>query len=336
MSKIWSGENKLYYLLIPFSLLYSMITWIRRKLYQFGILSSWRAPIPVIVVGNLSVGGNGKTPLVVSLVEQLQSRRYRVGVVSRGYGGKSDSYPLIVDDTTTAIQAGDEPILIYERTGVPFAVAPKRSDAVKALINKYPLDLIITDDGLQHYALQRDIEIVVIDGRRFFGNGWRLPAGPMRESQTRLNDVDFIVINGDIPSNDLLAGRDNFFTMYLKPMKAINLVSKEQQDLSSFPQICAMAGIAHPQRFFDMLKMLNVDLIKTFAFADHQAFSATQLSNLTTDNQILLMTEKDAVKCKSFAQPNWWYLPIDAQINNIFIEMLIKKIDASRKQGDLL
>ena len=142
---------------------------------------SWRAPVPVVVVGNLTAGGNGKTPVVVWLVEQLQQRGIRVGVVSRGYGGKADSYPLVLDDATSTAQAGDEPVLIHQRTGAPVAVSPLRSDAVKALLAAHDLQIIVTDDGLQHYKLARDVEIVVIDGVRRFGNGWWLPAGPMRE-----------------------------------------------------------------------------------------------------------------------------------------------------------
>lgn len=154
--------------------------------------------MPVVVVGNLTAGGNGKTPVVIWLVEQLQQRGIRVGVVSRGYGGKADRYPLVLDDRTSTAQAGDEPVLIHQRTGAPVAVAPLRSDAVKALLSAHDLQMIVTDDGLQHYKLARDREIVVIDGVRRFGNGWWLPAGPMRERASRLQSVDAVIVNGGV------------------------------------------------------------------------------------------------------------------------------------------
>lgn len=163
-----------------------------------GVAKSWRAPVPVVVVGNLTAGGNGKTPVVIWLVEQLQQRGIRVGVVSRGYGGKADRYPLVLDDRTSTAQAGDEPVLIHQRTGAPVAVAPLRSDAVKALLSAHDLQMIVTDDGLQHYKLARDREIVVIDGVRRFGNGWWLPAGPMRERASRLQSVDAVIVNGGV------------------------------------------------------------------------------------------------------------------------------------------
>ena len=154
--------------------------------------------MPVVVVGNLTAGGNGKTPVVIWLVEQLQQRGIRVGVVSRGYGGKAERYPLVLDDRTSTAQAGDEPVLIHQRTGAPVAVAPLRSDAVKALLSAHDLQMIVTDDGLQHYKLARDREIVVIDGVRRFGNGWWLPAGPMRERASRLQSVDAVIVNGGV------------------------------------------------------------------------------------------------------------------------------------------
>lgn len=154
--------------------------------------------MPVVVVGNLTAGGNGKTPMVIWLVEHLQQRGYRVGVVSRGYGGKSAVYPTVLNQNTSTREAGDEPVLIYQRTGAPVAIAPKRAEAVQALLQQQPLDAIITDDGLQHYALQRDFELVVIDGVRRFGNGWWLPAGPMRERAARLGSVDACVANGGV------------------------------------------------------------------------------------------------------------------------------------------
>ena len=203
IEKIWSGESPLWRLLLPLSWLYGLVSGAIRLCYKLKLKRAWRAPVPVVVVGNLTAGGNGKTPVVVWLVEQLQQRGIRVGVVSRGYGGKAESYPLLLSADTTTAQAGDEPVLIYQRTGAPVAVSPVRSDAVKAILAQHPdVQIIVTDDGLQHYRLARDVEIVVIDGVRRFGNGWWLPAGPMRERAGRLKLVDAVIVNGGVPRSD--------------------------------------------------------------------------------------------------------------------------------------
>ncbi len=190
IARIWSGESPLWRLLLPLSWLYGLVSGAIRLSYKLGFKRAWRAPVPVVVVGNLTAGGNGKTPVVIWLVEKLQQRGVRVGVVSRGYGGKAAAYPLLLTPETTTAEAGDEPVLIYQRTGAPVAVAPERAAAVKAILAAHNVQIIITDDGLQHYRLARDIEIVVIDGVRRFGNGWWLPAGPMRERASRLKTVD--------------------------------------------------------------------------------------------------------------------------------------------------
>ncbi|KOY61403.1 tetraacyldisaccharide 4'-kinase [Photorhabdus heterorhabditis] len=307
IERIWSGRSWLYLLLLPFSALYGLISGLRRLSYKIGLSKSWKAPVPVVVVGNLTAGGNGKTPVVIWLVEQLQKKGYRVGVVSRGYGGKAENYPLLVTENITTAQAGDEPVLIHRRTGSPVAVAPRRVEAVKALLASTPLDIIVTDDGLQHYALQRDFEIAVIDGVRRFGNGWWLPAGPMRELSGRLNTVNTIITNGGTPQSGELS-------MTLAGGLAVNMVSGEKRMVNLIPDVVAMAGIGHPPRFFATLQQLGADLQKECAFADHQMYTKDQLNHLADANQNLLMTEKDAVKCFNFAQSNWWYLPVDAQL----------------------
>lgn len=319
IERIWSGRSPLWLLLWPLSLLYGLITCLIRLSYRRGWRKSWRAPLPVIVVGNLTAGGNGKTPVVIWLVQALQQRGLRAGVVSRGYGGKAESYPLLVEHATSTQQAGDEPVLIAQRTGAPVAVAPKRRDAVEALIARHPLDLIITDDGLQHYALQRDIEIVVIDGVRRFGNGWWLPAGPMRERADRLRSVDGVIVNGGTASASEIA-------MTLQPALAINMLSGEKCALSALNQVVAMAGIGHPPRFFTTLKQQGLTPVAEIAFADHHAYSQSELMALATPQQTLLMTEKDAVKCRAFARENWWYLPVDAELQGAALEPLLKQI----------
>ncbi|MDC9613016.1 tetraacyldisaccharide 4'-kinase [Xenorhabdus khoisanae] len=305
IEKIWSGRSWLYIALLPLSALYGLVSGLRRLSYKMGLSRSWKAPVPVIVVGNLTAGGNGKTPVVIWLVEQLQQKGYRVGVVSRGYGGESEHYPLLVTDDVTTAQAGDEPVLIRRRTGAPVAVAPKRADAIEALLAHVPIDIVVTDDGLQHYALQRDYEIVVIDGVRRFGNGCWLPAGPMRELAGRLNTVNTIIVNGGTAQ----AGE---LPMTLKGELAVNLLTGEMRNVTDIPNAIAMAGIGHPPRFFATLQQLGANLQETHAFADHQLYEKSQLLALTNSDQNLLMTEKDAVKCIQFAQPNWWYLPVNA------------------------
>jgi|SRR5471030_83780 len=320
IERIWSGKSPVYFLLLPFSWLYGLITTVLRYSYKMGWKKSWRAPVPVIVVGNLTAGGNGKTPVVIWLVELLQQHGLRAGVVSRGYGGKSEKYPLVLDAKTSTTQAGDEPVLIYQRTGAPVAVSPVRADAVKALLEHHQIDVIVTDDGLQHYALQRDIEIVVIDGVRRFGNGWWLPAGPMRERASRLRTVDAVITNGGYAQSGEIS-------MALDAGQAINLLTGERRDATSLSAIVAMAGIGHPPRFFATLKSLHVTPVTEISFADHQDYHLQQLTALTTPDQTLLMTEKDAVKCRAFAQPNWWYLPVNAKISSTDSNTLWRKVE---------
>jgi len=319
IDKIWSGQSRLWLLLLPLAGLYGLVSFLIRLSYRLGWRKAWRAPVPVVVVGNLTAGGNGKTPVVVWLVEQLQQRGIRVGVVSRGYGGKAQRYPLVLDAQTPSEQAGDEPVLIYQRTGAAVAVSPVRSEAVQALLEQHQPQIIITDDGLQHYALARDREIVVVDGVRRFGNGWWLPAGPMRERASRLRDVDAVITNGGTPKSGEIA-------MRLVPSQAVNLLTGEKRDAASFRDVVAMAGIGHPPRFFATLESLGVTPVKTLSLADHQALTHTQVSAFARPEQILLMTEKDAVKCRPFAQANWWYLPVEAQLASPAAEKLLLDI----------
>lgn len=259
--------------------------------------------------------------MVIWLVEQLQKRGIRPGVVSRGYGGKAAHYPLLLSPDTTTAEAGDEPVLIYQRTGAPVAVSPVRSDAVQALLAEHDVQIIITDDGLQHYALARDKEIVVIDGVRRFGNGWWLPAGPMRERASRLKSVDAVIVNGG-------AARPGEIPMQLQPGMAVNLLTGERQAVSRLPALVAMAGIGHPPRFFATLEQCGARIEKRVPLADHQVLVAEQVDALTTPGQTLIMTEKDAVKCRAFAKENWWYLPVDAELSGEQPEHLLQELIA--------
>ncbi|MGL4723604.1 MAG: tetraacyldisaccharide 4'-kinase [Scandinavium sp.] len=319
IARIWSGESPLWLLLLPLSWLYGLVSGCIRLSYRLGIKKAWRSPVPVVVVGNLTAGGNGKTPVAIWLVEELQKQGIKAGVVSRGYGGKAEHYPLILTSETTTVQAGDEPVLIYQRTGAPVAVSPERSDAVKALLASHSPQIIITDDGLQHYRLARDVEIVVIDGVRRFGNGWWLPAGPMRERASRLKSVDAVIVNGGVP-------RESEIPMQLQPGLAVNLLTGEKRDVASLPGIVAMAGIGHPPRFFATLEQCGAHPLKTVALADHQALTAASVVALADANQSLVMTEKDAVKCRSFARDNWWYLPVDAVFDDQRASQLIQQL----------
>ncbi|MBY8129075.1 tetraacyldisaccharide 4'-kinase [Vibrio fluvialis] len=310
IEKIWFHRHPMFYLLWPIlwplSLVFSAVSRSRRESYQNGKKHSYKAPVPVIVVGNITAGGNGKTPVVVWLVETLQSLGYKPGVVSRGYGAKAPRYPLLVDGQTPAAHCGDEPKLIHQRTGVPVAVDPVRANAVKALLNQQ-IDIVVTDDGLQHYALERDIEFVVIDGARRFGNEQMIPLGPLREPIARLKEVDFIITNGGV-------AQDGEIAMSLKPGLAINLQTGEKISVSELTNLVAWAGIGHPPRFFNTLNELGAKPVVTYGFADHKEFDVSELRALASQGDHVIMTEKDAVKCIGFAEKNWWYLPVSAEI----------------------
>lgn len=321
IARIWSGESPLWLLLLPLSWLYGLVSGVISLLYRLEIKRAWRAPVPVVVVGNLTAGGNGKTPVVIWLVEQLKARGIRVGVVSRGYGGKAAKYPLLLTADTLTSEAGDEPVLIYQRTGAPVAVSPVRSEAVQALLAEHDVQIIITDDGLQHYALARDKEIVVIDGVRRFGNGWWLPAGPMRERASRLKSVDAVIVNGGV-------AQQGEIPMHLHPGLAVNLQTGERKAVAQLPALVAMAGIGHPPRFFATLEQCGAKLEKRVPLADHQALVPEQVAAFTVPGQTLIMTEKDAVKCRAFAKENWWYLPVDAELSGEQPEQLLKDLIA--------
>ncbi|WP_230351924.1 tetraacyldisaccharide 4'-kinase [Lelliottia sp. WAP21] len=321
IARIWSGESLLWLLLLPLSWLYGLASGVIRLCYRLGLKRAWRAPVPVVVVGNLTAGGNGKTPVVIWLVEKLTQRGVRVGVVSRGYGGKAARYPLLLNAQTSTAEAGDEPVLIFQRTGAPVAVSPKRSEAVQALLAEHDVQLVITDDGLQHYALARDKEIVVIDGVRRFGNGWWLPAGPMRERESRLRSVDAVIVNGG-------EAKTGEIPMQLAPGLAVNLLTGERRDVTQLSSLVAMAGIGHPPRFFATLENQGATLEKCVPLADHQALTSEKVASLLAPGQTLIMTEKDAVKCRAFAKADWWYLPVDAELSGEKPEQLLKELIA--------
>lgn len=309
----WYAGHPALSLLRPLEWLYRAVVQRKRARFLAGEGAIYRAPVPVVVVGNITVGGTGKTPMILWLIEHCRRQGLRVGVVSRGYGAQPPQLPWRVQADQAASVAGDEPLLIVQRSGVPLMIDPDRSRAVAALLAAEPLDLILSDDGLQHYRLARDLELVLIDAARGLGNRHCLPAGPLREPVERLQSVDALLYNG--ASGDLQDG----YGFTLQPRCLVNLRSGEQQPLSHFPAgqaLHAVAGIGNPQRFFNTLEGLHWRPV-AHAFADHAPYSAELLS--FSPALPVLMTEKDAVKCRAFAADDWWYLAVDAEPSAAFV-----------------
>lgn len=330
----WYGGKPLRWLK-PFSLLFGGLSSIRRNLYASGRRKVYRASVPLIVVGNITVGGTGKTPLIVYLARQLMDAGYRPGIVSRGYGSKAPQYPFHVLADSPVSQSGDEALLIARNTQCPVVIDADRVEAVKSLEQHYDCNVILSDDGMQHYAMARDIEIAVIDSLRRFGNGQLIPAGPLREKPQRLEQVDFIICNGDcdlefdIPT----------YTMRLEPRQLCHIQSgekypiagiqselaKSREDDSNKPRhkVHAIAGIGNPERFFSSLCDCGFDII-THIFSDHHVYTADDIR--FNDDYEVVMTEKDAVKCTDFARKSDWYLSVDAVIDEDFFANLLAKL----------
>lgn len=295
----WYGDRPIRALL-PLSWIYAAIVTARRWAYHRGWLTVSQLDRPVLVVGNVSVGGSGKTPLTLAVVERARKLGIRPGVVSRGYGGKSTRYPLLVTADTAAAEAGDEPVLMARRAHVPVVVDPDRVRAGRYLIESEQVTLIIADDGLQHYRLGRDAEIAVVDARRRYGNGRLLPAGPLREPLSRERNVDMVCVHG----------REHDF--WLAPGPAHNIRSGEKRALSSFGRVHAFAGIGEPGRFFGMLRNLGLDVIE-HGLPDHHEYDETELD--FDDGLPILMTEKDGVKCVDFASDRLWMVPVETVLS---------------------
>ena len=314
--RAWYDGHPGLVLLRPLEWLYRQVAQRRRQRFLQGTSPGYRAPVPLIVVGNITVGGTGKTPMILWLIEHCRARGLRVGVISRGYGARPPQFPWRVEAGQGAEVAGDEPLLIVQRSGVPLMIDPDRSAAARALLAAEPLDLLLSDDGLQHYRLARDLELVLIDGVRGLGNRRCLPAGPLREPPERLDSVDAVLRNGAAEDDE------TGYAFQLEPTALVNLRSGERVCLGHFPAgqvLHAVAGIGNPQRFFATLEALHWRPIP-HAFADHAEYSA-ELLNFSPDLP-LVMTEKDAVKCRAFAAANWWYVAVDAQPSGAFIDWL--------------
>lgn len=306
LAAAWYRGDRWLLMLRPLELLFRGIAFLRREAYGVGLVRAYRAGRPVVIVGNITVGGTGKTPVVIALAEALLARGLRPGVVSRGYGARAGetTFPHVVDLNSTARQCGDEPLLIQRRTGVPVVVAPKRPAAVRTLLAVAEVDLVLCDDGLQHYPLARDMEIVVIDAERGLGNGFCLPAGPLREPRSRLASVDRVLYrNGEGPD-----------AVHYRPTAWVNVASGEARPLDAFTAreaLVAIAGIGQPEQFFASLAAMGITP-RCHAFPDHHAFTAADLAPYA--EATILMTEKDAVKCRDIAGPDAWYLRVDAQL----------------------
>jgi tetraacyldisaccharide 4'-kinase len=318
---VWYGKHPAALALAPLGHAYQACAWARRAAYASGLFSVYRAVVPIIVVGNISVGGTGKTPLVIWLARKLRDFGFKPGIIGRGYRGVAKHWPQQVRADSDPVAVGDEAVLIAKRTGLPVAVGPNRGDAIEALRKHSGANIIVSDDGLQHYAMARDIEVAVIDGIRRFGNGACLPAGPLREPVTRLERVDLIVTNG-------LAARGEF------PMR---YVASHVHRLADIPEtvafekfspktVHAVAGIGYPERFFAMLKRSGFR-VTPHAFPDHHRFTPEDLD--FSDRAPVLMTEKDAVKCGHFHDDRLWYVPIEVELPEVFerrLKTLLKRI----------
>ncbi|MDF1645850.1 MAG: tetraacyldisaccharide 4'-kinase [Legionellaceae bacterium] len=299
LNQLWYEKHALAWVLYPFSWVYRWIVAIRR--WFLTRFCQTHFDVPVVIVGNLTVGGVGKTPLVIALAEHFGRRGLRVGIVSRGYGARIQHFPYEVQSNDVASQVGDEPLLIAQKTQVPVVIAPKRVEAVLYLLEKHTIDLVISDDGLQHYAMARTLEIVVIDGIRRFGNGLCLPAGPMREPKKRLKTADFIVVNGE----------GNWPGAYRMDLIPGNMYPEA---LPKHVSVAAITGIGHPERFFDTLTKLGI-IYKPYRFPDHHQFVQ---KDLDVAEDIVVMTEKDAIKCHSFLNKPIYILPVQAQVMDDF------------------
>lgn len=340
----WKEKNWQSYALWPLS---KLVCWEAKRRYQKFTQNAQLSNNPlstppkttIIVVGNVVVGGTGKTPFIIWLCKNLQAQGLKVGILSRGYGTKITK-PIIVDGSQNAQECGDEPLMLHKQTGATVAVYPKRSRALECLMAHENVDIVISDDGLQHYGLARDIEVVLIDAQRQFGNGWCMPAGPLRESISRIADVDFTVWNGlqdqdAIPT--LEVKQKKAFKMQLEPVNFCQVGNPETKlsvaaFLNAYPlkQAFAIAGIGNPQRFFETLAGLGLTT-KTETFADHYAYEAKDLQALKAQNESfvtkpLIMTEKDAVKCEQFAnkQTHWWYLQVETRCNEQLVTEIIQ------------
>ena len=308
LHELWYGRDPLGVLLAPLGWVSGLFAVLRRACYRVGLRRSWQVGCPVVVVGNLSVGGTGKTPLVIAIARLLARHGLRVGVVCRGYRGSASRWPRQVRSDSDPLRVGDEAVLLARRTGGPVAAGPNRIAAARILVRRSKCDIILSDDGLQHLRLARDVEIVVVDGLRRHGNGRCLPAGPLREPLRRLASVDLVVVNGDARQGEL--------EMQLVPGDAVSLVDSDRtRALDSFrgAPVHAVCAIGHAERFFRTLESHGLTIVR-HPFPDHHPFAETEIG--FPDDAPVLMTEKDAVKCERFADSRHWFVPVEGVLSS--------------------
>ena len=311
--KIWYEGSRWYLLFMPLSLLFWTVSSVRRALYRNGILSKTDVGVPVIVVGNITAGGTGKTPITIWLAQQLAERGYRPGVVSRGYAGSGGKSPLRVDAASDPAVVGDEPVLIARRAACPVIIGADRGRAARMLVDD-GVDVVIADDGLQHYALHRAYEICVIDGERRLGNRRLLPAGPLRETARRLLSVDQVLVNGQCGGADTTVAEQNALCFELRATHVCRADEAEQRPLESFAgeAVHAVAAIGNPDRFFDLLRRHGIEPVE-HPLRDHDTVNLQQLNA----GSAVIMTEKDVVKLEPPLPGNAWYVPVSVFIDPV-------------------
>ena len=332
----WQSFTAVSAALCPFSLLFGAVAGARRAAYRAGLIPGVKLPVPVIVSGNITAGGTGKTPLALWLAAYLRARGRTPGIVCRGYGGRSSTPQRVLPDSDPN-DCGDEAVLLARRSSCEVWAGVDRVAVARSLLAARPAcDVLISDDGLQHYALARDVELCVVDAARGFGNGWLLPAGPLREPPSRLATVDAVVVNasdGSVPhpSLALIPAPTARFTMKLEGREFRNILNPGQRvDPGYFSgrRVHAVAGIGNPQRFFSRLRGLGLEFT-AHPFPDHYRFTASDLAYAGAE--AVLMTEKDAVKCRRFAAHTHWELPVDAVPDNALGERVLRRLGRAAK-----
>jgi len=366
IERAWYHKAKWLYALWPLHWLFTKLAARRRKRLS---VKAEKWPVPVVVVGNISVGGTGKTPLLIALVAHLKNQGINPGVVSRGYGGKSENFPVNVTGDTAVQESGDEALLIVRHCGCPVVIDPDRVSAITCLLDRYSVDVVLCDDGLQHYAMARDIELIVVDGERQFGNELCLPAGPLREPLSRLGEADLVVVNGakamspevraTLLNNSVswssneekqtssqplqVNGTTGYrysaqgFAMTIEPDCFINVLSGERRPYGGAPfkmgsRLQAVSGLGNPERFYSILDELP-HKVSRFSFRDHHWFKKEDFEALGLDDkQPIVMTEKDAVKIEHFAQNNFWYLSIRCRLSENFLAAFDRCLATARAE----
>ncbi|MYA67969.1 MAG: tetraacyldisaccharide 4'-kinase [Gammaproteobacteria bacterium] len=334
LERAWYEGRPWLYLLWPLSMLFRGLAAYRRRRHSAD--ASRLGKQPVIVIGNITVGGTGKTALLIALAQELKQRGMSPGIISRGYGATAANYPLVVEADSNPDECGDEPVLIAASTECPVVVDPDRPAALAHLLAEHKVNVVLSDDGLQHYRLHRDIEIAVIDGARMFGNGLLLPAGPLREPQQRLHEVDFVVVNGE--AADALELPIPQYEAAMEAHSLVNLATDEERSFTGAPfhvgnTLQLVSGIGNPERFYALMESLPYPLAR-IEFPDHHKFNEEDFAGERIDaHQPIVMTEKDAVKCRRFATANFWALRAEMKLPPEFVKALLKRIRQAKAEA---